>query len=151
MKLIIACTPSGGIGYKNKLPWSNIQGDLLRFKQLTTNKVVVMGRNTWESLPKKPLPNRLNVVMASSELQLPVGAVQVNNLAQLVDYNEAWLIGGAALVNSSWHLIHEVHLSLTFAEYSCDTFIDLLKLHNEFTCVSTEEFVDHAYQIWKRK
>jgi dihydrofolate reductase len=151
MKLIIACTPSGGIGYKNKLPWSNIQGDLLRFKQLTTNKVVVMGRNTWESLPKKPLPNRLNVVMASDELQLPVGAVQVNNLAQLVDYNEAWLIGGAALVNSSWHLIHEVHLSLTFAEYSCDTFIDLLKLHNEFTCVSTEEFVDHAYQIWKRK
>jgi dihydrofolate reductase len=151
MKLILAATPSGGIGYKNKLPWSNIQGDLLRFKKLTTDKVVVMGRNTWESLPKKPLPNRLNFVVSSSELQLPVGAVQVNNLGQLGDYDQAWIIGGAALVNSSWHLIHEVHLSLTFAEYSCDTFVDLLKLHQEFTCIQAEEFADHVYQIWKRK
>ena len=54
MKLILACDPNGGIGYQNTLPWTNIRGDLPRFKALTDNGVVVMGRNTWESLPKKP-------------------------------------------------------------------------------------------------
>ena len=38
MKLIIACDPKGGIGYKDKLPWNRIQGDLPRFKKLTENK-----------------------------------------------------------------------------------------------------------------
>jgi dihydrofolate reductase len=55
MKLIVACDPKGGIGYNNKLPWSKIEGDLPRFKELTTGKVILMGRNTWDSLPKKPL------------------------------------------------------------------------------------------------
>ena len=55
MKLLVACDPNGGIGYKKKLPWTNLRGDLQRFKQLTENQVIVMGRHTWESLPKKPL------------------------------------------------------------------------------------------------
>ena len=50
MKLIIACDPKGGIGYNGKLPWTNLQGDLPRFKALTSNQVVLMGRKTWESL-----------------------------------------------------------------------------------------------------
>ena len=62
MNLILACDPNGGIGYKNALPWKNINGDLARFKKLTTNQIVVMGRLTYESLPIKPLPNRLNSV-----------------------------------------------------------------------------------------
>lgn len=44
MKLIIACDPKGGIGYQNKLPWDKLQGDLPRFKELTTGKIVLMGR-----------------------------------------------------------------------------------------------------------
>ena len=65
MKLIIACDPKGGIGFDGKLPWSKIEGDLPRFKALTTGKVVLMGRNTYDSLPKKPLPNRINWVKSS--------------------------------------------------------------------------------------
>ena len=68
MKLIVACDPKGGIGYNNKLPWSNIQGDLPRFKNLTQGQIIVMGRNTWDSLPKKPLPNRFNVVVTSKSI-----------------------------------------------------------------------------------
>jgi len=71
MKLIVACDPNGGIGYKNKLPWTKIQGDLPRFKQLTQNKIVVMGRNTWDSLPKKPLPNRINYILTSDPFSIP--------------------------------------------------------------------------------
>ena len=66
MKAILACDTHGGIGYKNKLPWKNLQGDLPRFKALTTGQPIVMGKNTWDSLPFKPLPNRLNIVVSST-------------------------------------------------------------------------------------
>jgi dihydrofolate reductase len=151
MKAVIACDPKGGIGYENKLPWSNIQGDLPRFKHLTQGQVVVMGRNTWESLPKKPLLGRLNFIVTSQNLVLPFGAIQVPNLNHFTEYKEAWLIGGSQLIKSSWHLIDEVHLTKTFTEYTCDTFIDLLYLEQNYTCWFSENHTDHVYQIWKKK
>lgn len=151
MKLIVACDPKGGIGYNNKLPWSNIQGDLPRFKDLTSGQVVVMGRNTWESLPKKPLLGRLNFVVSSKNLVLPFGAIQVSNLNHFTEYKNAWLIGGADLINTSWFMIDEVHLTKTFTEYTCDRCIDLLYLEQNFTCWFSEDHTDHVYQIWKRK
>ena len=150
MKAVIACDPKGGIGYENKLPWSNIQGDLPRFKYLTQGQVVVMGRNTWESLPKKPLLGRLNFIVTSQNLVLPFGAIQVPNLNHFTEYKDAWLIGGSQLINSSWHLIDEVYLTKTLTEYTCDTFIDLSFLETRFTCVSSEKFADHVYEIWIR-
>ena len=151
MKLIVACDPNGGIGYNNRLPWSNLQGDLPRFKNLTQGQVVVMGRNTWESLPKKPLLGRLNFVVSLQSLQLPFGAIQIPNLNHFSEFKNAWLIGGSQLINSSWHMVDEIHLTRTFTEYTCDTFIDLLKLQNEFMCWFKEDCTDHTYEIWKRK
>jgi dihydrofolate reductase len=110
-----------------------------------------MGRNTWDSLPKKPLLGRLNFIVTSQQLNLPFGAISVPNLNHFSEYKNAWLIGGAQLINSSWHMIDEVYLSKTFTEYTCDTFIDLVKLENEFMCWQKEDFADHSYQIWKRK
>ncbi len=151
MKLIVACDPKGGIGYNNKLPWSKIRGDLPRFKALTDEGVVVMGRNTWESLPKKPLIGRLNFVVTSQTLNLPFGAIAVPNLNHFGEYKNAWLIGGAKLINSSWHMIDEVHLTKTLDQYYCDTFIDLLYLENNYDLDRSEFNGDHVYQIWKRK
>lgn len=151
MKLIVACDPNGGIGYKNKLPWSKIEGDLPRFSKLTAGQVIVMGRNTWESLPKKPLLGRLNFVVSKSTLVLPNGAIQVPNLNHFSEYKNAWLIGGAQLINSAWHLIDEVHLTTTFTEYTCDTFINLMQLSKDYVCHDSERFLDHTYQIWKRR
>lgn len=148
MKLIVACDPNGGIGYNNKLPWDKIQGDLPRFKALTMGKPVVMGRNTWESLPKKPLPNRINYVFSSVALE---GAITLRDPIFLESLPDAWVIGGAKVIDTCWHLIDEVHLTKTFAEYTCDTFIDLVKLQNEFMCWFKEDHTDHAYEIWKRK
>jgi dihydrofolate reductase len=150
MKLIVACDINGGIGYNNKLPWSKIEGDLPRFKKLTTGKVIVMGRNTWESLPVKPLPNRINVVVTSKNID---NITTLNSLPEkdYMDLSDVWLIGGAKLINSSWHLINEVHLTKTFTEYTCDVHVDLLKLHREFVCLHAETNNDHTYEIWKRK
>jgi dihydrofolate reductase len=153
MKLIIACDPKGGIGYNNKLPWSKIEGDLPRFKSLTMKKVVIMGRNTWDSLPKKPLPNRTNYVFTSRSEDINVkDAYAINSLSILKHFNEnACIIGGAKVIKSCWDRITEVHLTRVVTEYTCDTFIDLVKLEKEFMCWFKEQHVDHSYEIWKRK
>lgn len=152
MKLILACDPNGGIGYQNRLPWSKIQGDLPRFKQLTNGQTVIMGRNTWDSLPKRPLPNRINIVMSSRPLE-----TEYHNVICSTDLSfnrpddvEFWLIGGAKLIDSCWEHITEVHLTKTFTQYTCDTFIDLVKLQCDFNRSYEEIHEDHAYQIWKR-
>jgi dihydrofolate reductase len=150
VRLVIACDPTGGIGLDNNLPWDSIAGDLRRFKKLTQDQVVIMGRNTWESLPTKPLPNRLNFVVTSKNLDLPENAVAVKDLTPFEHYPTAWLIGGASLVNSSWQYIDEVHLTRTHSQYDCDTFLDLVYLENNYTRVHIEHYADHDYEIWER-
>ena len=150
MKLIVACDPKGGIGYKNQLHWGRLQGDLPRFKALTDDQIVVMGRNTWESLPKKPLLNRTNLIVTTQFMgRLPNDSFSISNIDSVTD--DAWIIGGAKLINSSWHRIHEIHLSLTKAQYTCDTFIDLVYLHDNYVLSHEQDHVDHVYQIWKTK
>lgn len=151
MKAIIACDPKGGIGYENKLPWDKIQGDLPRFKRLTMDQVVVMGYNTWESLPKKPLNGRLNFVVTSKELELPAGAIAVPELNHFTVFCNAWVIGGASLLNSCWEMIDELHLTKTSVEYTSDTFIDLGYIEQHYDMMHSETHIDHVYQIWKRK
>ncbi len=150
MKLIVACDPRGGIGKNNKLPWDRLEGDLPRFKRLTDKSPVVMGRNTWESLPTKPLLGRLNIVITSQPLLMTTGGVAVKSIAELANTSGMWLIGGAKLINSSWDYINEVHHSLTLSEYDCDTFIDLVFLEQNFKLEHRELLKDHEYRIWKR-
>jgi dihydrofolate reductase len=150
MKLIVACDPKGGIGYQGKLPWSNIEGDLPRFKELTTGKIVVMGRKTWESLPNKPLPNRMNVVITSQDIE---GVITMKDISTnfKAEHPSAFIIGGAQLINHNWWAIDEVYLTKTFSEYTCDTFLDLIYLESYFKLVGEAKYTDHVYQIWKRK
>lgn len=148
MKLILACDLKGGIGYQNKLPW-HIPLDLKRFKNLTQNGVVVMGRKTWESLPKKPLPNRVNVVISNTIKELD-NAIVLPNIGRLKSADDVWVIGGNNLVESVWEFIHEIHLTLVLSEHICDTFIDLEKIKNNFIQVSGSGYGDHSYEVYKR-
>ena len=156
MKLILACDPKGGIGLNGKLPWTQLQGDLPRFKELTTGKKVIMGKKTFMSLPIKPLPNRINYVLSKNQVITEPGKPGVMSfsneslLNNFVD-DDSWVIGGASVVKVLWDNIKEIHLSRTFTEYTCDTYIDLLKLETEFMCWFKENHTDHTYEIWKRK
>lgn len=154
MKAILACDPEGGIGKDNKLPWASLDGDLKRFKQLTTGKTVVMGKNTWKSLPTKnlPLPNRKNVVFSTSAIARPPEVEQYGKgqLEQLPDGDDVWCIGGAQLFTSLLPQITELHLSVTYSIYDCDTYIDLSQIYQEFKLVSRTEHSDHAYEVLKK-
>jgi dihydrofolate reductase len=63
--IIVAMAENRVIGRDNAMPWS-IKGNLAHFKEMTMGWPCIMGRKTWESLPKKPLPGRLNVVVSKT-------------------------------------------------------------------------------------
>ena len=64
--LVVARGSNGVIGRDGDLPW-RLRSDLQRFKAITMGKPCIMGRKTWESLPLKPLPGRLNIVLSRDE------------------------------------------------------------------------------------
>lgn len=151
MKAIMACDPHGGVGFENRLPWPNLEGDLPRFKRLTQGNTIIMGRRTWLSLPVKPLPNRTNVVYSTATLDLPNNVMLIQDLEQLASYRDAWFIGGGALLEYVWPYISEFHLTRAKQEYTCDTFMNLLYLNQEFVKVSETDYSDNVYEIWQRK
>ena len=93
--LIWAQSPSGVIGRAGGIPW-RLPEDQARFKELTMGHTVVMGRLTWESLPRKvrPLPGRRNVVVTRQADYMADGATVVGSLDEALTDDEAWVIGG---------------------------------------------------------
>ena len=67
---VVALSNNSVIGVDNNLPW-NLKTDLLHFKEYTTNKIIIMGRKTYESIGK-PLPNRVNYVVSLLLIKLRV-------------------------------------------------------------------------------
>jgi dihydrofolate reductase len=76
--LVVAVSRNGVIGRDGGLPW-HISSDLRRFKKITMGKPVIMGRKTWESLPRKPLPGRPNIVITRQRGYRAPGATVVND------------------------------------------------------------------------
>ena len=79
----VARDRQGVIGKDGTLPW-RLSDDLKRFKALTYGKPVIMGRKTWESLPIKPLPGRMNIVLTRDGSYEPKGALPVETFSEAV-------------------------------------------------------------------
>jgi dihydrofolate reductase len=93
--IIAAVSPEGVIGAGGKLPW-HYPADLKRFKRLTLGSTVIMGRLTWESLPRKPLAERRNLVITSRKIE---GVECFPDVASALATcsGDVWFIGGARL------------------------------------------------------
>ena len=112
--LVVARGSNGVIGRDGNLPW-RIRSDLQRFKAVTIGKPCIMGRKTWESLPLRPLPGRLNLVLTKDESyhesEKAKGCVVVTSLDEALsmareqaaddDMNEICVIGGAAIFEAA--------------------------------------------------
>lgn len=83
------------IGAGGAIPW-RVPGEQAIFKERTLGATVVMGRATWESLPRRPLPGRRNVVLTRNASWTAAGAEIVQNPDLIVDV-DFWVIGGAAV------------------------------------------------------
>src|SRR5687767_10290451 len=105
LAIIAAMTDARVIGKENQLPW-RLGADLKRFKELTMAHPMIMGRKTWESLPKRPLPGRPNLVISRNPGYEAPGAMVCHTLKQAVGElapSHAWafVIGGAALFSEA--------------------------------------------------
>jgi len=88
LTLVVAVAKNGVIGRDGDLPW-RLSSDLKRFKAATMGKPVLMGRKTWESLPRKPLPGRENLVLSRDATYVAEGAWLYTDLAAMIldDFN----------------------------------------------------------------
>lgn len=106
ISFVVAIAENGIIGRDNNLPWK-LSGDMAFFKRVTMGKPVIMGRKTWESLPRRPLPGRPNIVVTRDPAYVAEGAEVATSaeaalargiaLAEEAGVGEVAVIGGAQL------------------------------------------------------
>lgn len=130
---VLAMSRNRVIGANGGLPW-RMPSDLKRFKALTMGKPVIMGRKTWESLPRKPLPGRANIVITRQERFDAPGAVVVGSVGEALAYargvakDEVAIIGGAEIFDELLPFADRVYLSEIDLEADGDrTFPELEK------------------------
>lgn len=164
MNMIVAYCKNRGIGIGNTLPWK-IKNELKYFKDLTTankNDCVIMGKNTWLSLPKKPLPNRTNIILSSSlkKEELPKDILLFNNKDCLMKHiNQQnytpWIIGGEKIYETfiSSNELENIYVTFINKKYDCDTFFP--KIPTNFNRIERVNFrtfkdINYRYEIYER-
>lgn len=115
LSIIAATARDNGIGFENKLLYW-LPNDLKRFKALTTGNTIIMGRKTFESLPKGALPNRRNIVLSRREGVTFAGAECFSSLeaalARCKEDNEVFIIGGASLYREAMPRANRLYITL---------------------------------------
>ena len=136
--IIVAVCNNNGIGHSNKLPWY-YKEELRHFSKVTKgngNNAIIMGKNTWDSLPKRPLPGRINIVLSSSYNCITdinyestwfcnsMDQVQSIPCIKNSELDVCWYIGGEILYNNVIQndMIDGIVLSKIHADFECDKF-----------------------------
>lgn len=113
ISIIAAVARNRAIGFENKLIYW-LPNDLKRFKQLTTGHTIIMGRNTFLSLPKGALPNRRNIVLSRTKHELP-GCETYPSLEEALHHCDAeediYIIGGASVYRQAMKLADRLCLT----------------------------------------
>ncbi len=124
--LVVAIAQNGVIGKKGAIPW-HISDDMKRFKALTMGHTVVMGRKTWDSLPRKPLPGRINVVVTRQKDWRAEGAVAAASLGQATSGTSGtvMVIGGAEIYERALPLASRIELTEVHKDFQGDALFEL--------------------------
>lgn len=120
ISLIVARGRNNIIGSDGDLPW-RLSSDLKLFKAITKGKPVIMGRKTWESLPRKPLPGRLNIVVTRQAGYTAESAQVVGDMGDAFDaafiqantdrVDEVFVIGGAQIYAAAMTVADRLYLT----------------------------------------
>lgn len=151
---IVAVDANWGIGYNGQL-LEHISDDLKRFKELTSNNTVVMGRKTWESLPNRPLPNRFNIVLTStpSQMEQTVNTVfltmddflmSLDNLEKSMSKydKEVFIIGGGQIYHDLLPFYDRVYVTKIYKSHEdVDTYFPILDNDNHWRMVSASGMI----------
>ena len=159
LTIIAAVSINNIIGNKNKLIWK-LSNDLKRFKNLTTNHSVIMGRKTFESLPN-PLPDRDNIVItrdtnySKPNIQVCSSIEDAINLTKTD--TQPFIIGGGEIYSQTINIVDKIELTRVHEEFDGDAYfpeipLDIFELINEENYNSDlENEFNYSYLTYKKR
>ena len=160
ISIIVAVSEDLGIGKNNDLLW-HIPEDLRRFKKLTYGNTVIMGKRTWESLPKRPLPGRKNVVITDiphENFENAVTAYSIEDaLAKCIKEEEIFIIGGGSIYRQFMLLADRLYITHVHKKIPADIYFPKID-RSIWKTIEKEEFkadsgneISYTYVIYERK
>ncbi|NVP17406.1 dihydrofolate reductase [Candidatus Gracilibacteria bacterium] len=174
--MILAVDEKNGIGKSGELAW-NLPSDLKYFKKITTQthdlakmNAVIMGKNTWKSIPSKyrPLPDRINCILSSDLEKDNIGSsidnfvLYFNSLEHCLSELEGkenveniFIIGGAHLYNYALNsdLLERIYITRVKGDFNCDVhFAGVPKsfVLESYTDYETENGIEYSFQVYKK-
>lgn len=162
MNLIASATLDFGIGYQNNL-LVRVSKDMVQFRKKTTGNVVVMGKNTFLSMPnQKPLPNRTNIVLSSDPNFAPEGVTMARSVDELLellkeyDTERVFIIGGAAVYETMLPYCDKAYITRFHVQKTADRFLPNLEASDEWeltersTLYEQDDFT-YTFDLYTRK
>ena len=160
ISIIVAVSEDWGIGKGNNLLW-HISEDLKRFKRLTYGNTVIMGKKTWESLPKRPLPGRKNIVLTDNlheSVENSVTAYSINDALDKCEPDEQiFIIGGGSIYRQFLPLADRLYITHIHKNAPADTWFPQVD-PGIWEIVEKEEFqpdtadgIPYTYTVYLRK
>jgi dihydrofolate reductase len=170
LSIIVASSLEYGIGFENKLCW-NIPEELKHFRHITLNcldkatkNCVIMGKNTWYSIPNAPLKNRINIIISSNEydkIKKETSEMHYVRVFKTLDdaliyvdsdaiIGSCFIIGGAKLYNTILEkyikYITSIYWSIIYdKKYECDCFIASNLIYNNFNFNKEDIVINDKY------
>jgi dihydrofolate reductase len=146
--IVVARAANNVIGRNGDLPW-RLKADLARFKSVTMGKPLLMGRKTWDSLPRKPLPGRPNIILSGDRALLAPGAwvfpsfetglAAARAMAARDGASEVCVIGGKALFAAALPVATRLYLTEVEASPEGDAFLPAID-ETQWREISSETF-----------
>tara|TARA_Y100000296_G_scaffold86401_1_gene126029 strand:- start:1906 stop:2400 length:495 start_codon:yes stop_codon:yes gene_type:complete len=160
--MIAAVSENNVIGNKGKIPW-HLPEDLKRFRDLTLNKPIIMGRRTYDSILErngKPLDKRVNIVLTSSEVE-ERRVITANSLGEAIRTarkidDDIYVIGGERVYRDSIITAKQMELTKVHRKFEGDAFFPKInpnkwKLYSEENGMSEEGKVYYSFLTYERK
>ncbi|MCX6253341.1 MAG: dihydrofolate reductase [Bacteroidia bacterium] len=160
ISIIVAVSDDWGIGKDNELLW-HIPEDMKRFKRLTSGNTVIMGKNTWESLPGRPLAGRKNIVLTDDPnecIDCSITAYSIEDaLNKCEKKDEIFVIGGGSVYRQFMPVADRLLITHVHKKAPADVFFPEIDL-SIWKVVEKEEFrasennsIPYTYIIYERR
>lgn len=159
--IIAAVDNKGAIGYHNRLLF-HLSADLKHFKELTTGHTIIMGRHTFESLPKGALPNRRNIVLTTQQGSTYSGAEVFSSIEEALKHTSAeeklYVIGGESVYRQTVDKADELNLTeIHHTAPHADTFFPKIdkeiweEVHREPHAADEQQPLAYDFVLYKKK
>lgn len=160
ISIIVAIASNNAIGKDNDLLW-HISADLKRFKKMTEGHYIVMGKRTYFSLPKRPLPNRTSMIITDVEEEEIDGCLMAYSIEDAISKmdpeNENFIIGGGSVYKQFMSHADKLYITRVHKDFEADTFFPKIE-DNDWQLISKEDIEDdpqndftYAFEIYAKK